>query len=87
MKRRFILLLTGLMALTISAQSDRIVQNKPYIDLRPVHFGILVGTHLQDLELETVGPYMMTDADGNVSESTRPPSRSGNRPSRSLKTR
>lgn len=68
MKRRFILFLTGLMALTISAQSDRRVQNKPYIDLRPVHFGILVGTHLQDLELENVGPYIMTDADGNVTE-------------------
>ena len=68
MKRRFILFLTGLMALTISAQSDRRVQNKPYIDLRPMHFGILVGTHLQDLELENVGPYIMTDADGNVSE-------------------
>ena len=58
------------MALTISAQSDRLVQNKPYIDLRPVHFGILVGTHLQDLELENVGPYIMTDAFAICSSNT-----------------
>ena len=49
------------------AQTDRTVQNKPYIDLRPMHFGILVGVHMQDLELENVGPYMMTDEDGNQS--------------------
>jgi hypothetical protein len=48
------------------AQADRQVQNKPYIDLRPLHFGILVGVHLQDLELQNVGPYTMTDEEGNV---------------------
>jgi hypothetical protein len=58
----------GVMTLNMAAQTDRRVQNKPYIDLRPLHLGILVGTHLQDLELENVGPYMMTDPDGNVSE-------------------
>ena len=62
------LLLTGLMVLNAAAQMDRRVQNKPYIDLRPLHFGILIGTHLQDIELENVGPYMMTDDDGNVTE-------------------
>ena len=68
MRRTIILLLTGFLALACSAQNDRRVQNKPYIDLRPLHFGILVGTHLQDLELENIGPNMMTDADGNVSQ-------------------
>ncbi len=68
MKRYILLIIAGLIALASSAQSDRRVQNKPYIDLRPLHFGILIGTHLQDLELENVGPYTMTDADGNVSE-------------------
>ena len=47
----------GVMTLNMAAQTDRRVQNKPYIDLRPLHLGILVGTHLQDLELENVGPY------------------------------
>ncbi|MCR5365823.1 MAG: PorT family protein [Prevotella sp.] len=51
----------------VGAQTDRHVQNKPYIDLRPMHFGILVGMHLQDLELENIGPYMMTDEEGNPS--------------------
>lgn len=68
MKRILTLLLTGLMTLGVAAQSDRRVQYKPYIDLRPLHLGILVGTHLQDLELENVGPYTMTDDEGNVTE-------------------
>lgn len=68
MKRFLTLLITGLTVLNAAAQMDRRVQNKPYIDLRPLHFGILIGTHLQDLELENVGPYMMTDDDGNVTE-------------------
>ena len=60
-----ILLMTSV-PLRAGAQTDRHVQNKPYIDLRPLHFGILVGVHMQDLELENVGPYTMTDDDGNV---------------------
>ena len=48
------------------AQMDRRVQYKPYIDLRPMHFGILVGAHLQDLELENVGMQTITDDEGNV---------------------
>ncbi len=68
MKRYLTLIMAGFMALACHAQGDRRVQNKPYIDLRTLHFGILIGTHLQDIELENVGPYTMTDADGNVSE-------------------
>ena len=48
------------------AQSDRHVQNKPYIDLRLLHFGILVGMHLQDVELTNVGPHQMADEEGNL---------------------
>ena len=50
------------------AQMDRQVQHKPYIDLRPLHFGILVGAHLQDVELNNIGPYNMTLQDGTVQE-------------------
>jgi hypothetical protein len=68
MRRFIILTLLGLTALNAAAQTDRRVQNKPYIDLRPLHFGILIGTHLQDIEFENIGPHMMTDLDGNTSE-------------------
>ena len=44
--------------------------NKPYIDLRPLHFGILVGTNFQDVELENVGPQIVTLDDGTVVEQT-----------------
>jgi len=59
----YILLLT---ACNMMAQTDRRVQNKPYIDLRPMHFGILIGAHLQDLEFENVGMQTITDENGNV---------------------
>ena len=54
-------------ATTVVAQ-NRIVQNRPYTDLRPFHFGVLVGTHLQDLELENVGPQIVTLDDGTQGE-------------------
>ncbi|MBQ7419423.1 MAG: PorT family protein [Prevotella sp.] len=47
---------------------QRKVQYKPYIDLRPLHFGIVVGTHLQDIEFENVGLQTLVDEEGNVSE-------------------
>ena len=58
-----------LVALTAGAQ-ERKVQNKPYIDLRPMHFGILVGMNLQDIELENVGPQTITLDDGTQVEKT-----------------
>lgn len=53
--------------LRLSAQ-DRTVQNRPYTDLRPFHFGVIVGTHLQDIELRNVGPQTITYADGTTAE-------------------
>ena len=44
------------------------MQHKPYIDLRPMHFGILVGVHLQDVEFENVGQQIMTDEMGNATQ-------------------
>ena len=54
--------------LTASAQIDRKVQNKPYIDLRPLHFGILVGLNLQDIEFENTGPQTIFNDDGTQHE-------------------
>ena len=45
---------------------QRKIQHKPYIDLRPLHFGILVGAHLQDIEFENVGPQTLIDEEGNA---------------------
>lgn len=67
MRRLIILFIAIVCMLSCMAQQDRRVQHKPYIDLRPLHFGILVGMHLQDLELENVGPQTITDDEGNVS--------------------
>ena len=48
---------------------ERTVENRPYCDLRPVHFGVIVGTHFQGLEFENAGASTYTDADGNLQES------------------
>ena len=47
---------------------ERTVENRPYTDLRPFHFGVLVGAHFQDIEFENVGPQMVTNDDGTTSE-------------------
>ncbi len=46
--------------------AQRVVENRPYTDLRPFHFGVLVGTHLQDLELTNVGPQTIIQEDGTT---------------------
>ncbi len=63
-KKAASLAIAFIMALTAFAQ-ERVVQNKPYIDLRQLHFGILVGMHLQDIEFNNVGPQTITAADGS----------------------
>ena len=47
---------------------EKIAQNKPYIDLRKFHFGVFIGTHLQDIELMNVGPQQITNNQGITSE-------------------
>ena len=64
MKRILVALILLASVLTIHAQERR-VQNRPYTDLRDFHFGVLVGTHLQDLELNNVGPQMVDLDDDN----------------------
>ena len=56
-KLLYIILLTVLSANSFA--QDRAVQNRPYTDLRPFHFGVMVGTHLQDLEFTNIGPQMI----------------------------
>jgi len=51
-----------------AAQYNATVQNRPYADLRPLHFGVVVGTHLQDMELTGVGTVVTTDEEGNTTE-------------------
>ena len=69
MKRLFTLLSIAVLTLTASAQ-ERKPQNKPYIDLRPLHFGISVGFHAQDIELQNVGPQLITLSDGTTATET-----------------
>ena len=61
-------LILAFVALTTVQAQERIAQHKPYIDLRPLHFGILVGMNVQDIELRNVGPQTMTLADGTTTE-------------------
>ena len=58
--KRFIsiLLLIVVLAASGSAQTRK-PQNKPYIDLRPLHFGVHVGLNLQDVEFANVGPQII----------------------------
>lgn len=55
--------------LSMTAQ-ERKPMNKPYIDLRPLHFGILVGTNFQDVDFDGVGPQTITLEDGTIVEQT-----------------
>lgn len=66
--QRFFILATLLAGVLATQAQERRVQYKPYIDLRPLHFGIVVGTHLQDIEFENVGPQTVIDEEGNVHE-------------------
>lgn len=60
MRRLLTIVLLALAATATQAQTRR-VQNKPYIDLRPLHFGISLGLNLQDMEMENVGPQVLED--------------------------
>lgn len=69
MKRTLLMLTLCLTTLMTMAQEKK-VQNKPYIDLRPLHLGILVGMNLQDIELENVGPQSILLEDGTMTTKT-----------------
>lgn len=62
MKRLLIFMLIAASFLaSASAQEKKKVQNRPYCDLRTMHFGIHFGLHLLDMEVENVGPQTLED--------------------------
>ena len=69
MLRKTMAFLTALLLTsTVALGQSRTVENRPYVDLRQFHFGVDVGTHLQDIELLNVGPQMIEQEDGSVVE-------------------
>ena len=63
MKQRILIIATAItIAMACAAQKRYVIQHKPYIDLRPMHFGISVGVNMQDIEFETEAP-IVCDAD------------------------
>ena len=69
--RKILTIILAVCALTTNSYGQtRKIQNKPYIDLRPMHFGILVGLNLQDIEFENIGPQTITLEDGTTHEET-----------------
>lgn len=70
MRKINILLLTALAMVSLHASAqERHAENRPYCDLRPLHFGVVVGTHWQDTEFRNVGPQTITDAEDNTYDS------------------
>lgn len=67
--KRFVLYIFSLLVVVsnVKAQDTR-VQNRPYTDLRPFHFGVMVGAHLQDLEFINRGPQLVTSDDGTAEQ-------------------
>ena len=69
-KRLIIGIIVMVAGLATATAQERKVQNKPYIDLRPLHFGIHVGLNMQDIELQNVGPQVITAEDGTTTTQT-----------------
>lgn len=69
MRRFYATMLFALVCWLSAAAQERKVQNRPYTDLRPFHFGVVVGTHLQDIEFMNAGPQVITGEDGSTVES------------------
>ena len=67
-KRLFIICITLVTALGAGAQ-ERKVENRPYTDLRQLHFGILLGAHLQDIELQNLGWQEISAEEGGTGTS------------------
>ena len=66
--RKYIATLLLIIVALCSQAQERRVQNRPYTDLRPFHFGVMIGTHFQDMELLNTGPQIITNDDGTTTE-------------------
>ncbi|MCH4148473.1 MAG: PorT family protein [Prevotella sp.] len=64
--KRYLYILLGLILCSPLSAQERAVENRPYADLRPFHFGILVGSHLQDIEFNNIGPQVIQNEDGTT---------------------
>lgn len=67
MKRLFTIITIIAVVLNADAQGSK-VQNRPYTDLRPFHFGVVIGMHAQDIEFMNTGPQIITADDGTTAE-------------------
>ena len=67
-RQLFVSLLALLLATVPCSAQMRKAQNKPYIDLRLLHYGILLGLNMQDAELRNVGTQQLTLADGSLTD-------------------
>ena len=74
MKRKvlYLALIIILSALRINAQEKQ-VENIPYADLKTFHFGVVIGTHVQDTEFKNMGEQIITNEYG-IDIKKRPPS-------------
>lgn len=68
MRNRLFGILICLLAAYGAMAQSRTVENRPYTDLRPFHFGIVAGAHLQDIEFVNVGMQTITNEDGTTGE-------------------
>lgn len=67
MRKLFSIITLSAVAMHAAAQGNA-VQNRPYTDLRPFHFGVVVGTHFQDIEFGNIGPQTVMNEDGTQGE-------------------
>lgn len=70
MNKKLIAIWIGIIIAIQAMAQERTVENRPYTDLRPFHFGVVVGTHFQDIEFQNIGPITYTDNDGVEQHST-----------------
>ena len=71
MRKDIFIILLAIVLVTIKAEGQvRTVQHRPYTDLRPLHFGLLVGMNMQDIEFTNLGPQTITQEDGTTAERT-----------------
>ena len=58
--RIYIYIIMCMLLPSAAVAQERTVQNRPYTDLRPLHFGIVVGTNMMDTKLRQVGDQILT---------------------------